>query len=389
MAVSNVKDAITQRLARCAKTRVIRDYDEFCEEKPNRRALLSYLVLPLLPPPMLRDRVKFSNRGIAQEIPRVLNKLGYSVDIVNYDNRSWHPDRPYDLFIGHGGINFEQISRGLPERTVRIYFATGIYWRDLNDRVRRRAADLVSRRGVTLSSYRTVEDSEDYALRISDGIICLGNHRAVESYSKFPNVIGINNAVFPVNWDGWRRKDFEEGRRHFLFFSGPGNVLKGLDLLLEVFAESDFHLHICQHLERDFVRAYWRELNKCPKIHVYGFLKMRSPKFMSLAMRCNWVVVPTCTDAQPGAALECMAHGLTPILSEEANIDVGKWGIPLPDCRIDTLRSTLCRASRMETDSIRQLTTEVVEMTRNLYSVENFSRNIHQAIAGFTISSLR
>ena len=389
MAVSNVKDAITQRLARCAKIRVIRDYDEFCEEKPNRRALLSYLVLPLLPPPMLRDRVKFSNRGIAQEIPRVLNKLGYSVDIVNYDNRSWHPDRPYDLFIGHGGINFEQISRRLPERTVRIYFATGIYWREWNANTDRRAADLVSRRGVTLSSHRAIEHDEEYALNNSDGIICLGNSTAVQTYGRFPHVIGINNAVFPVAWEGWRGKDIKEGRKQFLFFSGGGNIHKGLDLLLEAFAGTDLHLHVCQHLELDFADAYRRELTGCPNIHVHGFVPMRSPKFYTLAYRCDWVISPTCAEGQPGAVLECMADGLVPILSEETNIDIGKWGIPLPDCRIDTLRSTLCRASGMETDSIRQLTTEVVEMTRNLYSVENFSRNIRQAIAGITISSLR
>ena len=157
MPVESVIDAIVQRIAGWAKSRVIRDYDEFCQGKPARRALLSYLVLPLLPPSAFRDRIKFSNRGIAQEIPRVLNELGYSVDIVNYDNRSWFPDRPYDLFIGHGGINFEPICQRLSGRTVRIYFATGIYWREWNANNGKRAADLVSRRGLTLSSYRAIE----------------------------------------------------------------------------------------------------------------------------------------------------------------------------------------------------------------------------------------
>ena len=389
MPVESVKNAIAQRLSVWAKSQVIRDYDEFCQGKAARRALLSYLVLPLLPPSVFRDRVKFSNRGIAQAIPRVLNEMGYSVDIVNYDNRSWFPDRPYDLFIGHGGINFESICRRLSRCTVRIYFATGIYWREWNANTGRRTADLVSRRGVTLSSYRAIEHDEEYALNNSEGIICLGNSTAIQTYGRFPHVIGINNAVFPVAWEGWRGKEIEEGRKQFLFFSGRGNVHKGLDLLLDAFAGTDLHLHVCQHLESDFADAYRRELTVCSNTHVHGFVPMRSRKFYALANRCAWVISPTCAEGQPGAVLECMAHGLIPILSEEANIDVGKWGIPLPDCRIDTLRSTLCRASRMETDSIRQLTAEVVEMTRNLYSVENFSRNIRQAIAGFTISAPR
>ena len=387
MTVATLKDVVAQRLAGWAKSRIIRDYDEFCDGKPARRALLSYLVLPLLPPPSFRDRVKFSNRGIAQEIPRVLNELGYSVDIVNYDNRSWLPDRPYDLFIGHGGINFEQISRRLLERSARIYFSTGIYWRESNTRVQWRAADLVTRKGVVLSSYRTVENEEDYAVRNSDGIICLGNHRAVDTYSHFSKVIGINNAIFPVYWEEWRGKDYERGRRNFLFFSGRGNVLKGLDLLLEAFAGTDLHLHVCQHLEPDFADAYRRELTECPNIQVHGFVPMRSPKFYNLANRCDWVISPTCAEGQPGAVLECMAQGLIPILSEEANIDVGKWGIRLPDCRIKTMRSTLLLASGMETELIRLMTNEVVEETRNLYTVENFNRNIRQAISRLAVSS--
>jgi hypothetical protein len=218
MTVVTLKDVVAQRIAGWAKSRIIRDYDEFCDGKPARRALLSYLVLPLLPPPSFRDRVKFSNRGIAQEIPRVLNELGYSVDIVNYDNRSWLPDRPYDLFIGHGGINFEQISRRLPERTARIYFSTGIYWGEFNVRVQRRAADLASRRDVALSPYRIVEYDEDYALRNSKASFAR-NLRAVETAR--PNA-GING--FSGRWE-----DGGKGLRKveaFPVFNRRGNLLK-------------------------------------------------------------------------------------------------------------------------------------------------------------------
>jgi len=387
--VGTVIDPLMRRLTGLAASRVIRNYDEFCDGKPARRALLSYLVLPLLPPRALRDRVKFSNRGIAQEIPRVLNELGYSVDIVNFDNRSWLPDRHYDLFIGHGGINFEPISQRLPASAIRIYFATGIYWWEWNANNNRRAEEMVSRRGVTLSSYRAVEHEEEYALNNSDGIICLGNKAAVQTYARFPQVIGINNAVFPVDWDGWRGKDLEGGRKHFLFFSGPGNVHKGLDLLLEAFAGTDLHLHVCQHLEPDFADAYRQELTVHSNIHVYGFIPMRSQKFTDLATQCDWVISPTCAEGQPGAVLECMAHGLIPILSKEANIDIGTWGIPLPDCRIDTLRLTGLRASVMEMESIHRMTAEVVDVARNQYSAVNFYKNIRKAVGGLTLSFQR
>jgi glycosyltransferase involved in cell wall biosynthesis len=384
-----MKDAFVQRVAGWAKNRVIRNYEEFCTCKPTRRALLSYLVLPLLPPHRFRDGVKFSNRGIAQEIPKVLNEMGYSVDIVNYDNRTWLPDRAYDLFVGHGGINFEAISRCLSEGSTRIYFATGIYWRELNARVQKRAEDFTSRKGVVLSSYRAVDYDEDYAVQHSDGVICLGNQRAVETYLPFQKVIGINNAVFPVEWEGWRRKDFEAGRKHFLFFSGRGNVLKGLDLLLDAFVGTDLHLHICQDLEQDFASVYRTELSGCSNIHVHGFIRMRSSRFFNLARKCDWVILPTCAEGQPGGVVECMAHGMIPIISGEANISVGRWGIPLWDCGIDAVRSTALRASMMEQDWIRKMASKMVEETRDLYSVDNFRGDMLQAINQLVSSSNR
>ena len=116
---------------------------------------------------------------------------------------------------------------------------------------------------------------------------------------------------------------------------------------------------------------------------------MRSQKFTALATQCDWVISPTCAEGQPGAVLECMAHGLIPILSKEANIDIGTWGIPLPDCRIDTLRLTGLRASVMEMESIHRMTAEVVDVARNQYSAVNFYKNIRKAVGGLTLSFQR
>lgn len=384
MKVDQVKEHVLRKIQGWAKHWVINDYDEYCTSKPSRRALLSYLVLPLLPPRRFRDRVMFSNRGIAQEIPRVLNELGYSVDIVNYDNCSWLPARKYDLFIGHGGINFERISRYLSENAIRLYFATGIYWKTWNGENDKRAADFFVRKGVRLQSYRAIAHDEEFALAHSKGIICLGNEIAVNTYSGFPNVVGINNAIFPVTWEGWRNKNFDEGRKHFLFFSGRGNVHKGLDLLLEVFSKIPLHLHVCQHLEDDFADVYKNELKSCPNIHVHGFTSMRSRQYYSLAEKCNWVISPTCAEGQPGALLECMAHGLIPIISRSANIDLKDRGISLANCEVSTLQSEMLRASEMEIDTIRRVTAVLVDETRRIYSVVNFRRNMSKAICQIT-----
>jgi glycosyltransferase involved in cell wall biosynthesis len=323
----------------------------------------------------------FSNRGIAQEIPRALNELGYVVDIVNFDNTSWRPVRPYDLFIGHGGVNFEQISRALPDSMCRIYFSTGIYWRELNIREARRLYELALRRGQLLPPDRFARYSEEFANQVADGIICLGNSGAAATYAQFRNVKSINNAAFPVTWEGWRTKDYAAGRTHFLFYSGRGNVHKGLDRLLEAFIDSDLHLHICQHMEPDFVRAFHQELTQHPNIHVHGFVKMRSQEFEHLASRCGWVILPTCAEGQPGSVLECMAHGLIPILPTEANIDLEHWGIELPDSEISTIRAIAASASSMPPEELARRVEWMLDSVHAKYSVENFRTGFREAVA--------
>jgi len=366
--------------AQTVRPRFLAGFSEYCVAPPSLKALVSYLVDPLVPPPDQRDRTVFSNWGIAQQIPQALNELGYEVDIVQWDCTDWTPSDSYDLFIGHGGINFEQLSRQLSTDTVRIYFSTGIYWKEFNVREARRLYDLAVRRGYLLQPDRFIRHSEEFANRVADGIICLGNQEAVKTYSQFPLVVGINNGVYPVTWEGFKDKDYQEGRQHFLFFSGGGNIHKGLDLLLEAFAGTELHLHVCQNIEPAFAEVYRYELTQCRNIHVYNEVPMRSHSFEALATRCNWVISATCAEGQPGATLECMGYGLIPILPTSANIDIEKFGLLLPDCNVDAIRATVLRAARMPVHECRERSLLARGTISQEYSPECFKRNFKDAV---------
>jgi hypothetical protein len=355
-------------------------FKEFCVTPPIKRALLSYLTSPLLLPASKRDRVVFSNLGIAQYIPRALNELGYEVDIVSWDDKEWLPKRHYDVYIGHGGINFEHISRALPDETIKIYFSTGIYWREWNIKEARRIYELALREGYLLPPDRAIKFSEEYANKSADGIICLGNQNAVQSYRQFPLVIGINNAAYPYDPQDLIDKDFEHGREHFLFFSGGGNLHKGLDLLLEAFSGTDLHLHICQIIDPKFAEIYKDELTQHSNIHVYGRIRMRSTDFEKLASLCNWTISATACEGQPGAVLECMAYGLIPILTTGANIDIENFGILLPENDIDDIRKIILAAAKMDIDECKQRAELTADVVRKNYSPEKFNIDFKNAV---------
>jgi glycosyltransferase involved in cell wall biosynthesis len=343
--------------------------------------LVAYLAFPLLLPGACRDRVKFSNRGIAYEMVRALNELGYQVDVINFDNTSWVPRGDYDLFIGHSTENFVRLTRQLSSRTTRIYFATGMYWRDANDRLSERLENLAARRGVVLPAYRAASEREESANEAADAIVCIGNEAVARSYAKFGRVVALSNGVFPVTWQEWREKDFDAGRRHFLFFAGRGNVLKGLDLLLDAFRDTDMHLHVCQHIESEFWSLYGKECARQPNIHVYGNVKMRSRLFKSLVYRCNWIISATCTEGQPGAVLECMGHGLIPIVSEAAHIDVdGDVGLRIQLCDVDGIRNAARAATQISAGQCESMAAKAAEVIRNSYGPVDFRRNFRRAI---------
>jgi len=366
---------------------IIYDYEEFLVLQEGftkkhcaaKKALLSYLVIPLLPPSDKRDTVTFSNAGIAQSLPRALNELGYSVDIVNYNNEHFVPDKKYDLFIGHGGINFETIAKKLDPDCIKIYFSAGIYWREWNQAEEKRLDELQKRRGITLPADKLIERDEEYANVSAEGIICLGNNYAKETYSQFPHVIAINNAVYPDSYS-ISGKNFENARNNFLFFNGGGNVHKGLDLLLEAFTQVEQHLYIRQDIKPAFFKAYKKELTEYSNIHLLPFLKKPSKEFFSVMDTCNFVISPTCAEGQPGSIIESMAHGLIPILSKEANIDTKNFGITLKDNSVEEIVSAVKEVSQKPVEWYTEKASLIMEEVQNYYTPERFLENMKNAV---------
>lgn len=345
-----------------------------------KRALLSYITRPFKLPPDDSRNVQFSNVGIARSIVRVLNELGYIVDVVEYTDTEFVPCREYDLFIGHGGHNFEFIAHNLSGDTIKIYFSTGLYWKEHNRREAERFSWLEERRGVRLPYDRWIYYSEEYANQSADGIICLGNQVAKESYSEFPLVINLNNAAYHEDRDDGVKKDFASSRNKFLFFSGGGNVHKGLDLLLEAFVGVDAHLYICQDIRPDFFEVYRHELEDYPNIHLVRWIVMRSPKFYELVNKCAYVILPSCSEGCAGSVVECMHHGLIPVVSREATIETGNYGVTLRTCSIEEIIEVVQDLSKHPAGWCEEMSRRTREVAVREYSVDAFLRNMRGAI---------
>lgn len=345
----------------------------------SKTALVSYITFPFSLTSNDPRSSQFSNIGIARSIVLALNSLGYVVDVVNYTDSSFRIKKNYDLVIFHGGENSKEILMQLNNNPLKVYFSTGTYWQYSNQRILERSKNLENRRNFRLIPDRWNTPKEEISLRNSDGIICLGSMNILKSYSSFQNIYCINNASYEDNYFNFVKKDFEKGKKHFLFFSGGGNLHKGLDLLLESFSHLPFDLHICQYIEDDFRKVFSREF-ELPNIHYYGYIPNRGKIFYQLMERCNFIIFPSCSEGQPGSVVECMNQGVIPIISPDSNIDTLDFGITEKMESPDDISSLVTLVNSYPVKRLEAMSKNARQVMATEYSAAKFVENFASAV---------
>jgi len=346
-----------------------------------RRALISYMARALTIPeddPRLLDHPSFWR---TRELVRILNAMDYVVDVVDCTDLTFVPRREYDLFIGHGGFNFERIAATLAPQATTIYFFSGCRWEEHNRLERARFKALEQRRGTQLPLDRFVTRSEQGALLMAHGLMGVGNAFARQTFAGFRSVHTIPGAIAPDDWYESAHKDFGAGRNHFLFFAGPGNVHKGLDRLLEAFDRlDDQELWICTRIEPAFAQAYGNLLRRRRHIHLIEWVQIRSCAFYALLRRCNWTILPSCAEGVAASVVECMQQGLIPIISEACGVDVSGCGVLLRDCTVKEIASAIVACSGYSPGACERLSRSARRRALEDHSRETCSRRMRQAI---------
>lgn len=314
--------------------------DYFGRTRPLRgKALLIYRTLPFHLAP---DHPVFNfHQSMIQSrlIGGALDRLGFSLDVVDYSRSKVPRDCLYDIVVCHNGE--EDPSAAQYKDALKIYLASGTEHRAHNDRQKLRLEAFETRMG-----HHNIElqwDTENMPwTEQSDAIFCFGNEKVADSWRerfRCPVYPFQNTALKQLNdiQRSWRSPS-----NHFLFLGSRQQLAKGLDLLLEAFADGgDLHLHVCGHYLRDrgFCRAYAKQLFHTPNIHSHGWVDVTSRRFMKIAAQCSFTISATCAEGSPGSITNAMRLGMIPIVSPEAGLDAGSGVIILNDLSIGGIRS--------------------------------------------------
>lgn len=339
----------------------------FKSSQADKRALVSYVETL----PFWHERYfKYAHNSKLSSylFCSILNSLGYSVDLRRYDDLDVRMDRTYDFFLGHTNT-FIEIKNKIALKGKAVLLVTGSSPEFGNEAQHIRAEELFRRSGIQLPEHTAnIVPSASETHAAADHVLMLGNDFVLSTwYSEFLYKYTLRNNVSAYTLDfGAERPS------NYLFLSSTGQVHRGLDVLLEVFAERSDHLHICSSVlnEPDFVKAYKRELFDRPNIHTHGFVDTSSQRFSNILSDCKFVILPTCSEGQSSSVINAMFCGLLPIVTPNAGLpDVSSCGFLIDEISPKAVCALVDRASSMSEkeylckrnalqDYVRQFTVE-------------------------------
>jgi glycosyltransferase involved in cell wall biosynthesis len=348
---------------------------------PQGNVLISHLLAPLLlkpDHPLLHSHTRFWE---ARQIVKTFLDFGYCVDVINCTNKIFIPRKNYAFFMD-ARFNYERIAPLLNKDCIKILHGETAHILFHNAAEARRLLALYERKGITLRSRRWELPSK--AAEHADYITLFGNEFTRRTYQYTNKPIYLLPISTTVQLPSPEGKDFNACRNRFLWFASGGMVHKGLDLVLEAFAQMPrCHLTICGPIqrERDFEQAFHKELYETPNIHTIGWIDTQSPIFAEITRNCVGLVYPSCSEGQSGAVVECLHAGLIPIVSYESGVNVSDFGIILQTSSVKEIKEAVQRISQLSFQETKRMTCTAWKFARANHTRERFSEEYRKVIA--------
>lgn len=349
----------------------------------NKCALLIYLVKPFLLNTTDSQLLTHQNSRQCKQIAALLGDFGYIVDAVDVRDRDFPPTKNYDLIISNR-VDPRGMEAYFQQDAVKIYRASVTSHPTHNRSLRRRHERLSQRRNCNIQMRRVYSEGLPY-LTNAHAIIGFGNGLITKTWREVFEgpIYPFNNYGFketPILHDG---KNFAAARNHFLFFASGSQVQKGLDLLLEIFPKlPHLHLYICSEFEKepDFCACYHKELYETQNIHALGWIQVNSPEFDQLVTSCAYVILPACSEGQPGSVVQCMYSGLIPLVTRQAGIDTDDFGITFSSDGLDEIESVIREVSELPEDWHRDRSIKTRKVAEEKYSEDAFLNRWRQIL---------
>ena len=350
--------------------------------RPSGEVLLCYENRAFFLKPGEPFPIDHTNRWESWQIAKIFVDLGYHVDVINENNDSFVPTKNYAFFVGNR-INFDRIAGLLNKECIKILHVDASHWLFNNMAEYRRLELLKQRRGFVLQPDRYL--TPNFAIERAEYATVLGNEFTVGTYEYANKPLFRVPISAPVVYPWQDDKDFDRVCKSFLWLGSEGFIHKGLDLVLEAFAQMpDYHLTVCGPIPIDpeFQSRYNKELYETPNIHTVGWVDISSPKFLEIAKSCVGIVFPSCAEGGGGGVISCLHAGLIPIVSREASVDVDEnRGFVLEESSVEEIKASVQRVSALPAQQLAGMSKRNWEFARTNHTRETFAANYSRVIS--------
>jgi glycosyltransferase involved in cell wall biosynthesis len=336
--------------------------------------LLSYMLESFVLDPDHPTRHSHTRFADARQVAQTFLDLGYSVDVISYRNRTFVPRRPYEFFVDTR-FNFERLAPLLNTDCRKILHGETSHILFQNSAESERLWALYQRRSVSLQPRRW--ERPTLAPELADYITLFGNASTLETYRGLKKPIYLLPVTTSTLFPSPEIKDFAACRKRYVWFGSGGMVHKGLDLVLEAFAEMpDYHLTVCGPVEKevDFSRSYHRELYETGNIETTGWIDTRSDRFREIMARTLGLVFPSCSEGQASTVVESLHAGLIPIISYESGVDVDEFGVVTKTSGIEQIRQAVSMLSDLPAAELRSRSRRAWEFARARHTRDVFAK---------------
>lgn len=363
-------------------------YRNYFRTKYSKKVLLVYVAEAFQ---TRKGSAKFrshTNRWRSIAIAEILRDKGYNVDILDYRaiSVSKKINNNYDLLLGMGEA-FDFLCVNNPSLfTKKVYLGTGTYWEFQNRMESLRIKEINQKYGSSLKENRLAYNDFRMWKQI-DAIVLLGTKFVEDTYR-----VVFDGPIFTFRNHGYddfdffmKEKDWKNVKRSFVYISGLGFALNGLDIIIEAFSKhKDWNLDIYGPIEGEleFLEALKPILDVSQNIKLKGWIDVCSDSYKELVKDHAAIISALAINAceTHGAVIVGINHGLIPIVTQGGETPLKQFGFIIESGSASGVEKAVAKYLQMSDIDLKRMSLEGYRYARKNFSQRSFIKRFREII---------
>lgn len=348
--------------------------------KTQKTVLLCYMVKEF--ETNFTTTITHANMYHSLQMVKVLANHGFAIDVCHAKSvvDLKRLKREYDYIIGFGPLYEAIINDGIKGR--RILLLTENDPKTVQEKYAERIAYFKQRHGSKPLKYNTPRTAFYSENQVNKSEVCIAMNsdynlsriqRLMPTYKVKVNTLCNPNYEFEF-------KNLDTAKKHFVWFGSAGAIHKGLDILVDAFAElPDLHLSIYGLTDSEVPLI---EPLLTPNVQIKGRIDVRSDEFITEVVNKHaFVISASCSEGMNTGVATCMMHGLIPVVTKETGFDNPGMMIEFEGYKVCILKDVILSASKMENECLEKLSKANFDYSNANFTLDNFTKEFDEILS--------